>query len=127
LKRAKTSIIVSIIVIASSFVPVIHILAALLNGMFLHPFSGFVKEGWSLQLINLIPSIIALYFFYTSKTLKSKLFSLLSVLIFFLPFLMYNIVTHLFNHEFWYVEYLIVGIIFSATVISLEIKSSFKV
>jgi hypothetical protein len=109
---------------ASSFVPVIHILALLLNGMILHPFSGFVKEGWSMRLINLIPSIITLYYFYNSTTLKSKLFSLLGVLIFFLPFLIYNIVTHLFSHEFWYVEYLIVGIVFSATIIILEVKSS---
>jgi uncharacterized protein YqgC (DUF456 family) len=118
MSKIKFSLIASIVLVLSSFVPVIQVLLLTLNGAFLSLFTN--SDSKVILLVNGICSILMFVLFYLSSSLFTKILSLLGVLIFFIPFLFYATEKLISTEKYYFIQFLIIGIITSLFLITIE-------
>jgi hypothetical protein len=123
-KKIKFSLIASTVLVLSSFIPVLQVLILTLNGAFV---SLFTNDGSKIILIvNSISSVIMFVLFYLSSSITAKLLSLLGVLLFFIPFLFYITENQISTEKYYFIQFLIIGIITGLILIGLEYLRSKK-
>lgn len=125
MSKIKFSLIASAVLVLSSFVPVIQILILTLNGAFVSMFTS--SNSVVIQLVNGVATLLMFLLFYFSSSVVAKLFSLLGVLIFFMPFLFYATENRISTDRFYFLQFLIVGIITGIMLIGVEYFRSKKV
>lgn len=118
MSKLKFSLIASLALVLSSFVPVIQVLLLTLNGAFLSLFTN--SDNNVILLVNGIGSILMFVLFYFSSSLITKLLSLLGVLIFFIPFLFYATEKLISTEKYYFIQFLIIGIITGLFLITIE-------
>lgn len=118
MSKIKFSLIASIVLVLSSFVPVIQVLLLTLNGAFLSLFTN--SDSKVILLVNGIGSILMFVLFYFSSSLFTKILSLLGVLMFFIPFLFYATEKLISTEKYYFIQFLIIGIITSLFLITIE-------
>ncbi len=118
MRKIKFSLIASIVLVLSSFIPVIQVLLLTLNGAFLSLFTN--SDNKVILLINGICSILMFVLFYFSSSLFTKILSLLGVLIFSIPFLFYATEKLISTDKYYFIQFLIIGIIISLFLITIE-------
>lgn len=118
MSKIKFSLIASIVLVLSSFVPVIQVLLLTLNGTFLSLFTN--SDSKVILLVNGIGSILMFVLFFFSSSLLSKILSLLGVLMFFIPFLFYATEKLISTEKYYFIQFLIIGIITSLFLIAIE-------
>ncbi len=86
--KIEFSLILTVILILSAFMPIFHILILYLNAALLYIFG----DSWNAHIwINLILSIIGLTLFYRNKKQAKSIIAGILTLIFLLPFFMYSL------------------------------------
>ena len=128
MRKIKTSLITSAILVVSSFIPVIQILILTANGAFLSLFTS--SDTKTVLLVNGIASLLMLVLFYFTKTTIAKVFSILGFLFFFLPLFFYS-TGDLFTDEtgslrlekFYFLQFLIAGVVAGILLAVIELNS----
>jgi hypothetical protein len=118
MNKIKFSLIASIVLVLSSFVPVLQILILLLNGAFVSLFTA--DDSKVILLVNGVCSVLMFVLFYLSSNIITKLLSLFGVLLFFIPFLLYTTENQIGTEKFYFIQFLLVGIITSVILIGVE-------
>jgi hypothetical protein len=118
MSKTKFSLIASIVLVLSSFIPVMQVLILTLNGAFVSLFTS--SDNGVILLVNGIGSLSMFLLFYFSSSLFTKILSLLGVLMFFIPFLFYATEKLISTEKYYFIQFLIIGIITSLLLISIE-------
>lgn len=118
MSKTKFSLIVSIVLVLSSFIPVMQVLILTLNGAFVSLFTS--SDNGVILLVNGIGSLSMFLLFYFSSSLFTKILSLLGVLMFFIPFLFFATEKLISTEKYYFIQFLIIGIITSLLLISIE-------
>ncbi len=116
--KIKFSLITSIILLLSSFIPVVQVLLLTANGAFLSVFTS--SNNGIILLVNGAASIIMFLVFYFSKSFVAKFFSLIGILFFLLPFLFYATEKIINTENYYFAQFLTIGIITSILLIAVE-------
>jgi hypothetical protein len=123
MSKSKFSLISSAILILSSFLPVTQIVLVHLNSFIAQPIGMLFSKNDSVGIygINGILSSLMFVLFYFSRSFKEKLFSLLGILLFFMPILFYSFEGVISTDKFYFLQFLVIGIVISAIIFAIEI------
>jgi hypothetical protein len=118
MNKTKTSVIALGILVLTSFIPILQVLILTLNGAFL---SVFTKNSNTIILaVNGIFTLLSLSLFYFSKSTIAKIFSIIGVVLFFLPLLFYGTERIISTEKYYFLQFLIIGIIIGITLVLIE-------
>jgi hypothetical protein len=118
MNKIKFSLIASIVLVLSSFIPVIQVLILTLNGALVSLFTS--SDNSVILLVNVIGSLTMFLLFYLSSSFITKFLSLLGILIFFIPFLFYATEKLISTEKYYFIQFLIIGFITSVLLITIE-------
>jgi hypothetical protein len=118
MSKIKFSLIASIVLVLSSFIPVIQVLILTLNGAFVSLFTS--SDTGVILLVNGIGSLTMFLLFYFSSRFITKFLSLLGILIFFIPFLFYATEKLISTEKYYFIQFLIIGIVTSIFLTTIE-------
>jgi hypothetical protein len=118
MNKIKFSLIASIVLVLSSFIPVIQVLILTLNGALVSLFTS--SDNSVILLVNVIGSLTMFLLFYLSSSFITKFLSLLGILIFFIPFLFYATEKLISTEQYYFIQFLIIGFITSVLLITIE-------
>lgn len=117
--KVKISLTTLLILVMTSFMPIIQILILSLNGSFL---SIITKgENTMISIVNGLFTIIFLILFYTSNTMITKLLSVIGVVIFFLPLLFYGTEKIISTEKYYFLQFFVIGLIIGIILMAIEI------
>lgn len=110
--------IITLILIVSSFIPIVQVLVLTLNGGILYAISQplGVDSTEIIYSVNIVLSIVFILLFYLSDKLIGRLFSALATIIFLLPLLFYA-TENLISEEIYFLHFIIVGFIVGVVLI----------
>ena len=118
MSKIKFSLIASIVLVLSSFIPVIQVLILTLNGAFVSLFTS--SDTGVILLVNGIGSLTMFLLFYFSSRFITKFLSLLGILLFFIPFLFYATEKLISTEKYYFIQFLIIGIVTSIFLTTIE-------
>ena len=118
MNKIKISLIASIVLVLSSFMPVIQVVILTLNGLFISLFTSVNNQ--LILSINGIGSMIMFLLFYYSKSITNKVLSLFGILFFFIPFLSYVTEKIITTEKFYFLQFIVIGIILSILLVMIE-------
>ena len=72
-------------------------------------------------IVNGLFTIILLILFYSSNTMITKLFSVLGVVLFFLPLLFYGTEKIISTERYYFLQFLVIGFIIGIILMAIEI------
>jgi hypothetical protein len=119
MNKFKLSLITLVILVLSSFVPVLQVLILTTNGAFLSLFTS--SDTGIILLVNGIASLLMVLLFYFSKSIIAKLFSVLGILLFFIPLLFYATEDVISTDKYYFLQFLIIGIVAGLLLLMIEI------
>lgn len=119
MNKYKFSLITLVILVLSSFVPVLQALILTANGAFVSLFTS--SDDNVILLVNGIGSLLMLVLFYLSKSTVAKILSIAGVLLFFVPFLFYATEKFINTEKFYFLQFLIIGIIIGVILAAVEV------
>ena len=118
----KFSILSGIILILCSFMPVLQILLMLLNGAILKSFEWIFtikNENILIYGVNGVISFLMFVLYFFSHKTPSKLFSLIGILTFFLPLIVYLLTNKIYRSPY-FLGFFIVGFIIGILLFLLD-------
>lgn len=118
MRKIKFSLFASIILVLSSFIPVLQILLLTANGAFLSLFTN--ADNKIILIVNAVASLLMFILFYFSKTTIAKVFCVLGILLFFIPFLFYTTENVINTDKYYFLQILIIGVVTSILLIITE-------
>lgn len=120
MSKIKFSLITSAILVLSSFIPILQVLILTVNGAFVSIFTS--SDDKTILLVNGIASLLMFGLFYFSNNTITKLLSVLGVLLFFfIPLLFYATENIISTEKYYFLQFLIIGIITGVTLLIIEI------
>lgn len=122
MSKLKFSLIASLVLVLSSFIPIVQILLLTLNGAIVSLFTH--SNSKVILLVNGICSLMMILLFYFSSKIVAKLLSLFGMLLFFIPFLFYATEGLINTEKFYFLQFLIIGIITSLILIGIDYKKA---
>ena len=126
MSRLRVSIITSIVLILSSFIPVLQIVLLYLNSIIIMPiglFLGVNDKIWMYG-VNTTISLLMFFLFYFSSSNMYKFFSIVGVLLFFIPLMAYSTAEIINTNKFYFLQFLVIGIVTSVILIGVEFLQS---
>ncbi len=118
MSKFKFSLITSAILVLSSFIPVLQVLILTVNGAFVSIFTS--SDSKVILLVNGIASLLMFVLFYFSNSTITKVISVLGLLLFFIPFLFYATEKIISTEKYYFLQFLIIGIITGVTLLIIE-------
>ncbi|MCS3556781.1 MULTISPECIES: hypothetical protein [unclassified Sphingobacterium] len=135
MNKLKFSLTAFVILVVSSFMPVLQVLIMYLNSIIAEPIGVLLSKNDSIgmYLVNSLFSLTMLVLFYFSNTTVAKIFSTIGFLLFFLPLFFYS-TTNLFTDEtgrsrlerFYFLQFLIAGFVAGLLLVVIELIKSKK-
>lgn len=128
MKKTKLSLIISGVLIISSFVPVLQILILLLNGAIVSLFIPLLKLNDDIAMfwMNALASLVFLAIFYKTQRMGQKILFSLAFILFFLPFLFYS-TEHIFrDSEYYFLQFLLTGVVAGGILFLIEMYKARK-
>ena len=119
MKKIKFSLITLTILVLSSFIPVLPILILTANGAILSLFTS--HDTNIILFVNGVATLLMLLLFYLSNSLIAKVLSTTGVVLFFIPFLFYATENIISTDKYYFLQFLIVGIITGLTLLTIGI------
>ncbi len=118
LTKFRFSLVTSVLLLLSSFIPVMQVMILSVNGGFI---SLLTSNSKIMALINGIGSFLGYLFFYISNVMFSKLLSLLAILFFFIPFLFYSMENLINVNEYYFLHFFLIGAIAGMLLFLVEV------
>lgn len=118
MSKFKFSLIALVILVLSSFVPVLQVLILTANGAFVSLFTS--SDDNIILLVNGIGSLLMIVLFYLSNSTVAKILSTLGILLFLMPFLFYATEKLISSERFYFLQFLITGIITEVILVAIE-------
>ncbi len=127
-KKIKFSLITSTVLVLSSFIPILQILIMYLNSFIVQPIGKIfgINDNIAIYGLNSVFSIGMIVLFYFSSSSVQKIFSIIGVIIFLMPLLMYSTTDIISTEKYYFIQFLIIGIITGLILIGLEYLRSKK-
>ncbi|MES2701840.1 MAG: hypothetical protein V4649_04330 [Bacteroidota bacterium] len=118
MKKCKFSIITFTALIFGSFIPVLQILILTANGALI---GLFTSSDNGILLMNGFASLLMAVLFYFAMTPIAKFFSIIGVVLFFLPLLFYAIEKIINVSNYYFLPFLAVGVATGMLLITIEL------
>lgn len=122
MSKIKFSLITSAILVLSSFIPILQVLILTVNGAIVSIFTS--SDNKIILLVNGIASLLMFGLFYFSNSTIAKALSVLGVLLFFIPLLFYATEDLISTEKYYFLQFLIIGIITGITLLIIEITKT---
>ncbi|MBW0176591.1 hypothetical protein [Sediminibacterium sp.] len=122
-KKNKVSLLLTLLLVVTSFFPVIQVMIMSLNGALIEFFRNILSYNGSdslLYFINTLLGLVTCVLFVLSKTVIQKVLSGLGVILFFLPLIIYLLEGRVDSDSFYFLQFLIGGIVIGGVLIILE-------
>lgn len=122
-KKNKVSLLLTLLLVVTSFFPVIQVMIMSLNGALIEFFRNILSYNNSDSLLYFINTLLGLgtcVLFVLSKTVIQKVLSGLGVVLFFLPLIIYLLEGRVDSDSFYFLQFLIGGIVIGGVLIILE-------
>jgi len=124
--KIKFSLIASVILAVSSFIPVLQIILLHLNSFIAQPIGMLLGKNDNIGIygVNGFSSLLMFVLFYFSNSIATRVLSLLGILLFFIPFLFYATENIISTDKYYFLQFLVIGIVTGIFLLLVEIMKS---